>query len=209
MPGAPRFTWVCSRTVPELKPARRKAVTVAPVEGTGFADPVQRLWRVFYTESRAEMTSEKYLGRIGFEAFVPKVTVTRQWSDRKKEIIEPILRGYLFAQVTESERLRVLQSPGIVRSVTFGGRPVSVRSEEIRRLEILQAAGPHLEAIDGLLPVGEAVVVAHGPMQGLEGEIVQYRGERIVIVRIDSIRMSVSVVLPVDWVRASRAESAS
>lgn len=167
------------------------------------ADPALRVWRVFYTESRAEMKCEAYLRRVGTEAFVPKTMVTRQWSDRKKRIIEPILRGYLFAEVTENERLRVLQSPGIVRSVTFGGKPVSVRPEEIRRLELLQEAGPHLEAIDGLLPIGESVVVSHGPMQGLEGEIVEYRGERIVIVRIDSIRMAVSVVLPVDWVRAS------
>lgn len=191
--------------MPESKPNARKSASGRPVPGTTLADPVLRLWRVFYTESRAEMKCEAYLKRTGFEAFVPKVSVTRQWSDRKKLIVEPILRGYLFAQVTERERLNVLQSPGIVRSVTFGGKPVAVRPEEIRRLEILQEAGPHLEAIEGLLPVGEAVVVSRGPMQGLEGEIVQYRGERIVIVRLDSIRMAVSVVLPVDWVRASAA----
>lgn len=189
--------------MPEKPPRERKTAASKRLPGTGFADPASRVWRVFYTESRAEMKCETYLRRIGHEVFVPKTTVTRQWSDRKKRVIEPILRGYLFALVSESERLKVLQSPGIVRSVTFGGIPVAVRPEEIRRLELLQEAGPHLEAIDGLLPLGEAVVVSYGPMQGLEGEIVEYRGERIVIVRIDSIRMAVSVVLPVDWVRAS------
>ena len=131
--------------------------------------------------------------------------VVRQWSDRKKTIVEPLFRNYLFAHVDEWERIRVLEAPGIVHCLAFCGKPVTIPEEEITRIRYLEHAGSHLEVIQARLPKGVPVVVTEGLMQGLTGELLEYRGQRRVVVRIYSIRQVVSLNLPRDWVKAVAA----
>ncbi len=163
------------------------------------------MWRVFYTTAKSEKRSERYLRDRGVISFVPTMEVVRQWSDRKKIVVEPLFRNYLFARVNESERIRVLQTPGIVRCLAYSGSMVTVSDEDIARIKHLEFAGPHLEVIQGRLPEGMPVVVTAGPMQGLKGELVEYRGQRRVVVNIDSIQRVLSIILPRDWVRAEAA----
>lgn len=41
------------------------------------------------------------------------------------------INDYIFAKVTESERLQVLQDPGVCRTVLYKGKPGQIREEEI------------------------------------------------------------------------------
>ncbi len=41
-------------------------------------------WYALYTKPRNEKKVEEQLLKMGLEAFCPKVTVVKQWSDRKK-----------------------------------------------------------------------------------------------------------------------------
>ena len=93
---------------------------------------LQQKWRVFYTQARAEKKCEQRLGQRGVEVYLPTHKVVRQWKDRKKKVVEPLFRNYIFVRVDEQERLHVLQTPGIVRCVSFGGTPAEV-DESSRR----------------------------------------------------------------------------
>ena len=71
---------------------------------------MNKRWLVFYTRPRTEKKAEQRLLDRGYNVLVPKAEEVRQWSDRKKKVIIPLFRGYLFAQVNERSRIDVLQT---------------------------------------------------------------------------------------------------
>lgn len=159
-------------------------------------------WHVFYTSPRAEKKCEERLLEARIEPFLPKVEIVRQWKDRKKKVEEPLFRSYIFAHVNERERLWTLQTPGIVRCLAFGGVPATVSEEEIEQLKIAQNAPERLAVVDGLLPrLGKVVRVEEGPLCGLLGEVLEYRGQTHVVIRVAAIRQAVRVHVAAEWVR--------
>ena len=134
--------------------------------------------------------------------YLPKNEVVRQWKDRKKKVIEPLFRNYIFAHVDEQERLAVLKTPGIVRCVSFGGALAEVDSREIEQLKIAQQDPARLRLVEGPLPgLGEPVTITEGPLRGLCGEVAEHRGQYHVILRITAIQQAVRVHVPAAWVR--------
>ena len=165
----------------------------------------QRKWRVFYTQSRAEKKCEERLVQRSVEVYLPTHKVVRQWKDRKKKVVEPLFRNYIFARVDEQERLRVLKTPGIVRCVSFGGGPAEVDEGEIEQLKIAQKDPKRLQVVDFPLPgLGEIVTVTEGPLRGLSGEVLDHGGQYYVILRVTAIRQAVRVHVPAAWVRLDR-----
>ena len=49
--------------------------------------PQEKKWYVFYVRSRAEKVAYESLLNLGFEAYLPQMTVHRVWSDRIKKVI--------------------------------------------------------------------------------------------------------------------------
>jgi transcription antitermination factor NusG len=166
-----------------------------------------RFWRVFYTDPRAEKKCEERLYDRHIEVFLPTHTVLRQWSDRKKKIVEPLFRNYIFAHVDERDRLRVLQTEGIVRCVSFNGQPAVVSDEEIEYIRQVISHGGEFAVVD-YVPrpsVGSKVIVTEGPMRGLRGEVREHRGQTHILVSIAAIRQALRVNIPATWVEALEA----
>lgn len=164
----------------------------------------QKHWRVFYTHPRAEKKCEERLQEQLIEAFLPKYIAVRQWKDRKKKVTEPLFRNYIFARVNDLERLRTLQTQGIVRCVTFAGKVAEVDPEEIEQLKILQSDQERLATVSyPQFKVGEYVAVKEGPMEGLRGEIIELRGQQYVVVRVHAIRQAVRVHVQAQWIQAA------
>lgn len=159
-------------------------------------------WRIFYTAPRAEMKCEERLLDQAVDVFLPKIATIRRWKDRKKKIEEALFRSYIFVNVDEKERLQVLQTPGIVRCVAFGGKLAAMTTDEIEQLKITQQDPEKLTLFGpGIPEVGKEVTVTEGPMQGLSGEVIQHRGQTHVIVRIATLKQVVKVNVPAEWVR--------
>ena len=91
-------------------------------------------WYAVYTRSRFEKKAAERLAEQGIEAYVPLQRVMRQWSDRRKPVLEPAFRSYVFVRINHLHYYKVLDTPGIVRYVFFDGKPAVVRDEEIETL---------------------------------------------------------------------------
>lgn len=163
----------------------------------------KQYWRVFYTAARAEKKCRDRLEDRRIDVFLPLRVEIRRWSDRRKKVAVPLFRNYIFARVNEAERLEVLKTKGIVRSVSFGGRPARVSEGEIKQLQLTQEAPDRIEAVDLRPAVGERVAITEGPFRGLVGDVVEHRGTFSVLVRVESIRQAVKVHVPGDWVEAA------
>ena len=165
---------------------------------------MQDNWLVFYTKPRSEKKAEDRLNEQGYNVLVPKAEEIHQWSDRKKKVIVPLFRGYLFAKVDERSRIEVLQTPEIICDIRFGGKPAVLQPEEVENLSIMQHRPDFLEPVDAPLPsVGSEVKINEGPFSGLTGKVIELNNTRYLIVTIKAIGQAAKVKLPAAAVKVA------
>ncbi len=140
----------------------------------------------------------------GIEAYLPLQKKLRQWSDRRKWVEEPLLRCYIFVRINKSDYFRVLNTRGVVRYLTFEGRAVPIPENQIDVLKKIVATEADVEVTSDRFEPGDKVSVVSGPLHGLEGEMVDYRGNRRVMVRFDQLGQHLLVSIPAGFLEPSR-----
>lgn len=88
-------------------------------------------WFVLCTKPRNELKVTERLTRIGVEVYTPTKIEVRQWSDRKKKILVPLLPSMVLVQLLEKEVEAVFDVPGAVRFLFEHGKRASVSNEEV------------------------------------------------------------------------------
>ncbi|MBE0643871.1 MAG: UpxY family transcription antiterminator [Bacteroidetes bacterium] len=156
-----------------------------------------RKWRVLYVRPRYEKKVEQQLLDAAIEVFLPLHETIRQWSDRKKKVVLPLFPGYLFVHVDEKERNTTFEVAGVLKYVHFNGKVAEVRPGLIDSLRILVHGAPEIETTSDRLPLGSEIRIRYGPLAGMKGHLVEYRGNRKVAVVIEAIGQTVMVEVPV------------
>jgi transcription antitermination factor NusG len=159
---------------------------------------MEKVWRAIYVNSRAEKKVAMTLVEKGVEAYIPLVRTMRQWSDRKKMVEEPLLKGYLFVRIEPQQYDKVLSARGVVGYVRSAGVAARVRDEEIERLKQLIAFGYQLEAgpLQSSFREGDKIMITSGNLQGVEGYVLEADGEKTVYVVLESIGHCITVRVP-------------
>lgn len=152
-------------------------------------------WYAVYTKSRHEKVLDQGLKKRGIETFLPLRKISRQWSDRKKVIEDPLFKSYLFVRIPWRDRLEVLKTTGAVRFI--GSRhsdPTVV--PEIELLTIRRFIEEQIR-VDPFpyLKQGERVYVRSGLLKGAEGFIVRKNRNCRLVISLDLLMQSVSVEL--------------
>ena len=88
-------------------------------------------WFVLCTKPRNELKVTERLTRIGVEVYTPTKIEVRQWSDRKKKVLVPLLPSMVLVQLLEKEVEVVFNVPGAVRFLFENGKRASVSNEEV------------------------------------------------------------------------------
>ncbi|MEA3305688.1 MAG: transcription termination/antitermination NusG family protein, partial [Candidatus Omnitrophota bacterium] len=153
-----------------------------------------------YTKSRHEKLVESQLPEKGIEAFTPKITIKKRWSDRIQTIEEPLFKSYCFARFSLYEKTAVLSQRGVVKAVHFNGQYIPVKDSVIESLKILVASKLKIDPCP-YLKEGHRVFIKTGPLKGLEGFISEKRKNNSeLVVSIDAIGASVKCVVDIDGV---------
>ena len=85
----------------------------------------------------------------------------------------------------------------------------AVTDEESAQLKVLQAVPENLAAVQReAFPVGAEVYVARGPIQGVRGRVIAHPKACYLLVEVPSIRQSIRVHVPADWVLRPVADAA-
>jgi transcription antitermination factor NusG len=172
--------------------------------GTGIESAVAvpdhrdvRHWYAIYTRSCQEVQIEKHFRVREIESFLPQYHVVKAWKNRcTKKIARPLFPGYIFAHISPVERIRVLETPGVVSMVGTAGRPAPLPDIEIYALrEGLHArkAEPH-----PFLKVGRRARIRHGALAGMEGVIVRGTSSSRIVISLDLIMRSIAVEVHAD-----------
>jgi len=160
----------------------------------------ERKWYVLYTRARHEKFVEEQLLQKGIEAFTPKVTLRRKWSDRTKLIKEPLFKSYCFAKFSLYDKIKVINQQGVVTVVHFKDQYIPVPESVINSLKILTENKVKLDPCP-YVKVGDRVIIRRGPLKGVEGFILEKRNRNTsLVVSIDAIASSVQCIVDVDFV---------
>jgi len=156
-------------------------------------------WFALQVKSRYETIVAAHLGGKGYEWFLPLYKSRRRWSDRFKELEQPLFPGYVFCRLDLSKRLPVLVTPGVMLIVGAGKMPLSIDDAEISAIQRVVESGLRSEPWQ-FLQVGQRVTVNDGPLCGLDGIVAEIRGRHRLVLSVTLLRRSIAVQVEADWV---------
>ena len=150
-------------------------------------------WYPVYTQPRAEKKAYSALIDKGIEAYLPLHRRLKQWSDRKKWVEEPLIKSYLFVRIADNAQTEVLMTKGIARFIYFSGKITAMPDRQINELKLLMASSLDIEVTEEDLQPGEKIKIKAGPLKGITGEIIAYRSQKQLLLRLENLGCSIIV----------------
>jgi transcription antitermination factor NusG len=157
----------------------------------------ERAWFALYTKPRSEFKAAEQIEEVNVPFYLPTITRIKQWSDRKKKITEPLLRGYIFIFASEKERVLALERHSVVKCIFDQGRPAKIPEWQIENLKKMLESKADLTIREGL-PVGTRVLIKDGPFADVIGVVSETDNGKTIAVSIDLLNRSVIAHLPKD-----------
>jgi len=147
-------------------------------------------WYAAYTCAQHEKRVAEQLKERAVEQFLPLYASVRRWKDRRMRLELPLFPGYVFVFLALRDRLSVLQVPGVVHLVSFGGHPARLDADQ---METLRKGLKELRAEPHpYLTVGRRVRIRSGPLQGTEGILLRKKNILRMVLSLELIMCSVA-----------------
>jgi transcription antitermination factor NusG len=168
-------------------------------------------WFALQVRTRWEGSTAVLLGGKGYETFLPTYLTKRRWNRRVKEVSAPLFPGYVFCRFDVQKRLPVLVTPGVLAVVGRGKVPLPVDDSEMIAIQMAVTCGLRAEPWP-YLELGQRVRIDSDSLMGLEGILVNFKGNHRIVVSVSLLRRSValeidrSCVRPVGEARIARFE---
>ncbi len=150
-------------------------------------------WFAAFTSPRHEKRVEQYLKQRDVEHYLPVYRSARKWRNGLKVVLDlPIFPGYIFVRINRTERVRVLEVPGVLAIVSgTAGEMAPLAEAEVEALRSglhLRQAEPH-----PLLTVGQRARIRSGALAGLEGIVVRKSNSIRFVLTMDLIVQSIAI----------------
>jgi len=150
-------------------------------------------WYAVYTLPRHEKRVEQHLSLRSVDNYLPTFRVQRRWKNGVKVTLDlPLFSGYIFVRINRTERIRVLEVPGVLAIVGNSSSEMTpLPDAEVDALR----AGLHMRQAEPhpLLTVGQRARIRSGALAGMEGIVVRKKNSLRVVLTMDLIMQSVSV----------------
>jgi transcription antitermination factor NusG len=159
-------------------------------------------WFAIRTKSQCEKMVSDALRYKGYDEFLPLYWSRRRWSDRIKVIQLPLFAGYLFCRFDLTSRNSILTTPGVSHIVGQGRVPLPVDPDELESIRLAVNSGQNIEPWRGL-ELGSKVRIESGPLRGIEGLLLRFKGSTHLIIGVQLLQRSVAVEVDESWVMPS------
>jgi transcription antitermination factor NusG len=151
-------------------------------------------WFALQTRPKYEKSVATALQMKGYESFYPVYWEERRWSDRNVQMERPLFPNYVFCRVTNEACGSVVLTSGVIRLLGCGATPAEIPATEIEPLRRVNESTIG-RAPWTYVPSGTRIRVESGPLRGVEGIYSQDLDERRLILSVDVLQRSVTVVL--------------
>jgi transcription antitermination factor NusG len=160
----------------------------------------EKKWYALYTKPRWEKKIDASLIKKNIESWCPLQKIERQWSDRKKIIEEPLFKSYIFVHIDLNEKVKVLQTDGILNFVHYLGKPAIIKEDEISLIKqylLEKDVKISLISKEGYA-ASTKIRVNHGVFMGKEGTVLRNAKKKI-FVKLESLGQVMVVEFPVEY----------
>jgi transcription antitermination factor NusG len=160
------------------------------------AEASKARWYAVQTMPRHEKKVSAELGAKAIHCFLPTMVHVKQWSDRKKAVVEPLFAGYVFVRidVDSSARIALLRTKGVVGLVGVRGVGVPIPESEIIAIQTVLEGRIPFQAHE-FLNTGQRVRIRGGALDGLEGILQAVKGDQSLVISIELIQRSLAVTV--------------
>jgi transcription antitermination factor NusG len=158
-------------------------------------------WYALRVQARFEKVASTILRSKGYEEFLPLYVERRRWSDRMKEVEQPLFPGYLFCRFdVRGKWLPILSTPGVYEVVSALREPIPVPDCQIEEVRAVLRSG--LPAIPWpSVTAGTRILIERGPLAGLEGIVLHSDKKFRLVVAVTLLQRAVSVEIEREWIR--------
>lgn len=136
-------------------------------------------WYAVYTKPRWEKKVAELFTRKKLENYCPLNRVHKQWSDRKKVVLEPLFTSYVFVKIPGTDQLLVRQTEGVLNFVYWLSKPAVIRDEEIEMIKRFLNDHDNVQVENNLVTVNDKVRVMNGPLMMREGSVVEVKHKTV------------------------------
>jgi len=150
-------------------------------------------WFVIYTKANQEIKVSKRLNEMGILCYCPTITIIKQYSDRKKKMLKPLIPSYVFVFIEEEKRNDIFSVFGIVRYMFWLGKPAVVREKEVELMK--QYLNGEFQSVSFTnFTKGQLHKISQGVFAGRIGKIVEIQKNKIKL-QLESLGMIVTLRL--------------
>jgi transcriptional antiterminator RfaH len=157
-------------------------------------------WYPVCTNPRAEKKAYQALISKGICSYLPLQRQLKKWSDRKKWVEEPIIRSYLFVYIREIDQAEVLMTKGVSRFIYFSGKIAAMPERQMDDLKLIMGSSYKLEITEEHLQPGEKIIIKAGTLKGMIGEIISYRSQKQLSLKLDALGCSIIIYAGVELI---------
>jgi transcriptional antiterminator NusG len=157
-------------------------------------------WYAVCVRSQHEKRVADALTSKGYDCLLPSYRERRKWSDRTKVLELPLFPGYVFSRFDIDVRLPILRTPGVLAVAGLGKIPQPLDPHEVEQIRRVAAVGYPAQPWP-FLKIGQRVRITAGPLTGVEGFLVQRRGETRVVLSVSVLEKAISVQVESDAIR--------
>ena len=150
-------------------------------------------WFVIYTKANQEIKVSKRLNEIGISCYCPTVTIIKQYSDRKKKILKPLIPSYVFVLIEEGRRNDIFSVFGVVRYMFWLGKPAVVRVKEIELMKKYLNGEFQSVSLTNFTK-GQLHKISEGVFAGKIGRVIEIQKNKIKL-QLESLGMIVTLRL--------------
>ena len=153
----------------------------------------KKSWYVIRVRSQSENRVHFRLNKKLIEVLNPTYQTLSARKDRRKFLIRPIFKGYIFvnALLNAEKHLEILKTPGVVEILKNTNGPSPIPEEQMENVRLLENHIGNF-VFRSKFEIGNKIVVREGPLKGLRGAIDRLDKKKIHI-HVDSIPGSVMI----------------
>ena len=149
-------------------------------------------WFALQVRTRWEGSTAVLLSGKGYETFLPTYKTRKRWKGRVREVDSALFPGYVFCHFDVQKRLPILVTPGVISVVGQGRIPLPVDDGEMAAIQTVVSSGLRAEPWP-YLELGQRIRIEQDVLQGLEGILVNFKGNHRIVVSVSLLRRSVAL----------------
>lgn len=138
-------------------------------------------WYAVYTRPRWEKKVAATLANNNIECYCPQNRILRQWSDRKKIVLEPLFTSYVFVRIVEKNFSNVRKVIGVMNFVYWLNKPAVIRNEEIDCIKSFLSNHTNVFLEKTAVAINDVVRITKGPLIEYEGNVVAVKNKTVKI----------------------------